>query len=100
MPERLVPPNNERWISLGTITIDCGRAIIGDPFHIHKMTKGKWDEFADKIGEFEHFKQINEAVVFKTGWGDGDYEVFGKIQHGKLTEIRINFKSSPNEDIA
>ena len=93
----------------GTFGVDSGQAMVGDPCYLDK-----WEQWADgtpfdheaKAGEYgylgacgvtlkEGYGQLGsaDAVVFSTGYGDGLYPVYVKLNDdGRVGMVVIDFE--------
>jgi hypothetical protein len=95
IPGEVIPPTNENWKFLGTITVESGLCCIGAPESLKDILRGPLDQgFTDKLGDIGEvgFKQVAGSIVTKTGFGDGEYNVYAKIKHGRVMEVKISFK--------
>ena len=81
---------------LGSITVDSGQAIIGDPCYLDEWQfwddKEPFDNYPQHKGEYGYLGSCNatltdgfgnlglaNAVAFTTGYGDGMYHVYGEL---------------------
>lgn len=95
VPGEVIPPSNENWTFAGTISVDSGLCCIGAPESLKDVLKGPLNkDFVAKLGNISEtgFKQVEGSIVTKTGFGDGDYNVYCKIQRGRVMEVKISFK--------
>jgi len=95
MPGEIIPPNNENWKFVGTIIVDSGLCCIGAPESLKDILKGPLNkDFVAKLDDISEigWKQVDGSIVTKTGFGDGEYNVYAKVQHGRVMEIKISFK--------
>lgn len=102
-----------KWKKIGVVGVDSGQLMICDPCYID--SEWKKEEFDDSVKKPSNFsyngvsqatlkKQTAQikyalghagvAVVFRSGLGDGLYDVFAKIDNVKdwgrrVTEVRI-----------
>lgn len=99
----------------GSFAVDSGQAIVGDPCYLDK-----WEPWADGT-EFEHeesagkygylgacgvtlkdgFGQLGnaDAVAFSTGYGDGLYPVYVKLNDdGRVGMVIIDFDGDLDEE--
>ncbi|MGI0046330.1 MAG: hypothetical protein ACREBB_03970 [Nitrosotalea sp.] len=99
--------SKSEWKEIGTIYIDSGCVIIGDPMAI--LSDNQYQEWCKRQEElkfplFDKIETIEDTtnkprnfITSETGFGDGSYHVFAKVtdfgkNHGKrVTEIRIVF---------
>jgi hypothetical protein len=93
------------WKLVGHFGVDAGLVWIGDPCYVlHKEaskpdTIGKnWGEFCDIIGNkditvfgFTNRSKEGLGICLATGWGDGDYPVYARIEDGRVMQIYIDF---------
>jgi len=93
----------------GSIAVDSGQAMVGDPCYLDK-----WEQWADgtpfdheaNAGKYgylgacgitlkEGYGQLGaaDAVVFSTGYGDGIYPVYVKLNDdGRVGMVVIDFE--------
>jgi hypothetical protein len=102
---------------IGTVGIDTAMLYIGDPCYIARTPLGRtgsgyeaddkaWDEFLDGIAGPEGYLETAAAVegtlpngqtkfpagmVVKTGWGDGEYDVFVTMKDGRVASVEVVF---------
>ena len=95
---------------IGSIAVDSGQAMIGDPCYLDEWKPwnsetDKFEEHVNKVGEYGYLGACNatltnnygelgfgSAVVFNTGWGDGSYPVYAKLNNdGMVMEITVKF---------
>jgi hypothetical protein len=99
----------------GSIAVDSGQAMVGDPCYLDK-----WEQWADgtpfdheaKAGEYGYlgacgvtlkdgYGQLGaaDAVVFTTGYGDGIYPVYVKLNDdGRVGMVVIDFEGELDDD--
>lgn len=114
MAKKEVNGMKEKWIKLGVVGVDSGQLVICDPCYLddnweiedYNGEEGKkpkknfsYNSVCNLTGSKKQGGQINYklghaglAVATATGWGDGCYPVLAKVQHGRITEIKINFE--------
>jgi hypothetical protein len=97
----------------GSIAIDSGQAIVGDPAYIDNWDTNKnepWN-IEGKVGEYSYFGAcattladnygelgLSKAVAFTTGYGDGLYGVYVKINDdGRIAKVVIDFEGEIDE---
>ena len=102
-------------ILAGTIAIDSGQAMVGDPCYLDTFehwADGTPFNHAEKAGEYGYlgscgvtlkdgFGQLGEsqAVVFSTGYGDGLYPVYVKLNDdGRVSKVVIDFDGELDEE--
>ena len=97
----------------GSIAIDSGQAMVGDPCYLHNWdTSTNDDDMSDKrIGEYSYngvsattIKNnfgtvgIHKAVAFSTGYGDGVYPVYVKLnEDNRVSMVIIDFEENIDE---
>jgi hypothetical protein len=93
----------------GTFYVDSGQAMVGDPCYLdnwepwvsgtpfdHEKHKGEYSYLGasgttlhDNYGELGH----GQAVAFSTGYGDGAYPVYVKLnEDNRVTMVVIDFE--------
>ena len=99
----------------GSIAVDSGQAMVGDPCYLDK-----WEPWADgtsfdheaNAGKYgylgacgvtlkEGYGQLGaaDAVVFSTGYGDGIYPVYVKLNDdGRVGMVVIDFEGELDDD--
>jgi len=98
----------------GMFAVDSGQAMVGDPCYLYD-----WDTNADVafnensiVGEYSYngvsattvkhnFGAIgeNKAVAFSTGYGDGQYPVYVKLNDdGRVSMVVIDFEGNLDEE--
>ena len=98
--------DKSEWMLVGHFGVDAGLCWIGDPCYvIHNeeglpSTLGKnWGDFCDKLHDMNHgAKSFNYArgheglgVCVTTGFGDGNYPVYARLQEGRVAQLFIDF---------
>jgi hypothetical protein len=98
----------EGLILAGSIAIDSGQAMVGDPCYLDDWDTNKGDEWnlEGKIGQYSYqgasattlansYGQLGfaTAVVFNTGYGDGLYPVYVQFNDdGRVSKVVIDFE--------
>jgi hypothetical protein len=97
----------EGLVLAGHFAVDSGQAMVGDPCYLNDWDTNKNDEWElkGKIGQYSYqgasattlansFGELgNSAVVFSTGYGDGYYPVYVKMnEDGRVTKVVIDFE--------
>jgi len=98
----------EGLILAGSIAIDSGQAMVGDPCYLDDWDTNKGDEWnlEGKIGQYSYqgasattlansYGQLGfaTAVVFNTGYGDGLYPVYVQFNdEGRVSKVVIDFE--------
>ena len=99
---------------IGQIAIDSGQAMVGDPCYLDDWNTNEGEEWnlEGKLNEYSYqgasattlansFGElgIGTAVVFNTGYGDGYYPVYAKLNGDARVEmIVIDFMGDLDED--
>jgi Protein of unknown function (DUF4241) len=98
----------------GSFAVDSGQAMVGDPCYLNDYdpnTNEAWD-LAGKEGQYSYqgisavtlnknFGEIagNTAVAFSTGYGDGLYPVYVKLdQDNRVVMVVIDFNGELEDD--
>ena len=91
------------WKLVGHLGIDAGICWIGDPCYILHTKElpgsvGKnWGDFCEIInaGEITSFGydsgEEGLGICVSTGWGDGYYPVYARLEQGRVMQIYIDF---------
>jgi len=98
----------------GTFGVDSGQAMVGDPCYLDdwKTNNGEKWELEGKVGEYSYQGAsattlagnygelgISTAVVFSTGYGDGLYPVYVKLNNdGRVSKVVIDFEGDIDEE--
>jgi hypothetical protein len=98
----------------GTFTVDSGQAIVGDPCYLPDYDPNENQEWnlEGKIGEYsyqgisattlkENYGEIGgaRAVAFSTGYGDGQYPVYVKLDSdNRVSMVVIDFLGNLDEE--
>jgi hypothetical protein len=98
----------------GTFAVDSGQAMVGDPCYLDdwKTNNGEKWELEGKVGEYSYQGAsattladnygelgISTAVVFSTGYGDGLYPVYVKLNNdGRVSKVVIDFEGDIDEE--
>lgn len=100
-------------IQIGSIGVDSGQAMVGDPCYLDTW-EAKYDTFEDyknSAGEYSYLGACNatlnkgygelgigSAVVFSTGYGDGLYPVYAELdEDGRVARVVIEFIGEDEE---
>ena len=109
MTENTAVPHN--FTKIGSFGVDSGTVLIGDPCYHMDRPDGvvkyplafghDWEEFVamnlldddGKLPYWPHTKELHGqlGVVSSTGYGDGVYNVYARIEDQRVLEIRILF---------
>jgi hypothetical protein len=91
----------------GYFAVDSGQAMVGDPCYLDDWATDKGVEWnlEGKVGQYSYqgasattlannFGELgNSAVVFSTGYGDGYYPVYVKLnEDGRVVKVVIDFE--------
>lgn len=98
----------------GSFGVDSGQAIVGDPCYINSYDTNEGEAWSleGKEGQYSYqgisattlksqFGQIAEgkAVAFNTGYGDGEYPVYVKLDvEGRVSMVVIDFLGNLDEE--
>ena len=97
----------------GYFSVDSGQAMVGDPCYLDDWDTNKNDEWnlEGKEGQYSYHgasattlsKQFGSlgfnAVVFSTGYGDGVYPVYVKLNgDGRVSMVVIDFEGNLDEE--
>lgn len=100
-------PKQHTWVKVGTVGVDSGQIMIGDPCYIGNnfddldseakenrrllrySSAAKASMSAKQCGMFGQSE--GGAFAASTGYGDGEYEVFAKYIGLCIAEIKIVF---------
>jgi hypothetical protein len=101
---------------IGSFTVDSGQAMVGDPCYLDEWKnwdsdKESFDEHPKHSGEYGYLGASNatlgegfgdlglgRAVAFSTGYGDGIYPVYAKLnEDGRITKIVIDFETEDED---
>lgn len=92
-------PNGRGWKLIGTVPVDAGCLVLIDPCYL-KSDANTGGSNVDPYDEVLHSDDgltengyqsvgLKSGVVFSTGYGDGTYPVFARIEGGRVMEIRV-----------
>lgn len=103
----------EGLILAGSIAIDSGQAMVGDPCYLDDWDTNKGDEWnlEGKLNQYSYqgasattlansYGQLGfaTAVVFNTGYGDGLYPVYVQMNdEGRISKVVIDFEGDIEE---
>jgi hypothetical protein len=99
-------PEREGYEYLGTVGVDSGQLIVGDPSFLLRTEQSgdrSWQPSHEEIMEATREvkaaaiqtskRGTSIAVVFDSGYGDGQYNVFGKLnEDGRIVEVVIDMQ--------
>ena len=93
---------------IGSFAVDSGQAIVGDPCYLDKWESEyeDFEEHKNSEGRYGYLGACNatltngygelgngKAVAFTTGWGDGLYSVYSRLDDsGRIGQILIDFE--------
>lgn len=101
---------------IGRFGVDSGQAMVGDPCYLDNWKNWNRDEtpfenYEKAKYEYSYLGACNatltdgygvlghgSAVAFNTGYGDGSYPVFAKIEDGRVMKIVIDFEGDMDDD--
>ena len=98
----------------GSFGVDSGQAMVGDPCYLDNWETNNnesW-ELDGKVGQYSYHGAsattiasnygelgISSAVVFSTGYGDGVYPVYVKLnEDGRVAMVVIDFDGELDEE--
>lgn len=89
---------------IGMLSVDAGLMMLGDPCYVIGREIGKldWREFLSRYAD-NHNDQVMQiekgtAIMFQTGYGDGSYPVFAKIEDGIVKSVTVVFDNSRDDE--
>jgi hypothetical protein len=98
----------------GTFSVDSGQAMVGDPCYLDewKTNVGEDWNLEGKVGDYSYQGAsattiegnygelgIGTAVVFSTGYGDGRYPVYVKLNNdGRVSKVVIDFEGDIDDN--
>ena len=98
----------------GTFGVDSGQAMVGDPCYLDqwKTNVGEDWNLEGKVGDYSYQGAsattiegnygelgISTAVVFSTGYGDGLYPVYVKLNNdGRVSKVVIDFEGDIDDN--
>jgi hypothetical protein len=98
----------------GTFGVDSGQAMVGDPCYLDqwKTNVGEDWNLEGKVGDYSYQGAsattiesnygelgISTAVVFSTGYGDGLYPVYVKLNNdGRVSKVVIDFEGDLDDN--
>ena len=101
-------------ILAGTFSVDSGQAMVGDPCYLDqwKTNVGEDWNLEGKVGDYSYQGAsattiesnygelgISTAVVFSTGYGDGLYPVYVKLNNdGRVSKVVIDFEGDIDDN--
>jgi hypothetical protein len=96
--------STHEWKDIGVIGVDTGKIIITDPANV--LTHRELEELREKEKNAKLPSHIDfkHGIVSKTGFGEGSYHVFAKMEDDggnmikRITEIRIVFDGVMNNN--
>lgn len=98
----MIRETKKTYEKIGTISVDSGLVLIGDPcYFLHNQkpaSMGKnWKEFCTEIENNQHHEFWHDigrpgaAITASTGYGDGEYDVMAEKINGRISKITITF---------
>ncbi len=98
----------------GTFGVDSGQAMVGDPCYLDQWKTNVGEEWnlEGKVGDYSYQGAsattiennygelgISTAVVFSTGYGDGLYPVYVKLNDdGRVSKVVIDFEGDIDDN--
>jgi hypothetical protein len=99
---------------VGSIAVDSGQAMVGDPCYLDGWNTNEGDEWnlEGKMYEYSYHGAsattlahnagelgIGKAIVFNTGYGDGYYPVYIQTnEDGRVVKVVIDFEGDLDEE--
>ena len=91
-------------VVLGTVGVDAGRLMIFYQCYIKHLTdlhgsdKG-WLQYCESINQDEDGNYEGLAIHFSSGYGDGEYTVYGfKNKEGRIMKVEIDMNWDDEDD--
>ena len=97
-------------VQIGTVGIDAGMLMLGDPCYVVDKPLGAmdWDAFLDRLyaqsaagadaswwtmmGDLPNGAPFRAGLVVTTGWGDGEYPVTARLNpEGRVMSVTVTF---------
>lgn len=85
------------WTKIGEIGVDAGIVWIGDPCYVKDLFK-PWKKFCDLLPSDGSVKVFDEGVCVPSGYGDGEYSVYGQFHNGTLVKVMIDFAQDEDDE--
>jgi hypothetical protein len=85
------------WKLIGNCPVDSGQIMMVDPCYVladNNTTDEKLNGLYKEICEMtiaERAGEFDLGCATSTGWGDGSYPVYAKMDGGRVAEIKIKF---------
>tara|TARA_R100000329_G_scaffold145867_1_gene131886 strand:+ start:2494 stop:2763 length:270 start_codon:yes stop_codon:yes gene_type:complete len=85
------------WKLIGNCPVDSGQIMMVDPCYVladNNTTDEKLNGLYKEICEMtiaERAGEFDLGCATSTGWGDGCYPVYAKMDGGRVAEIKIKF---------
>lgn len=95
-------------VEIGTVYVDAGIIMIGDPCYTatgdasHHIET--WSEFCKRTPWGEKPYNVTEpaghglGLVVPTLYGDGAYPVYAELEDGRVARVTVDFDPSYDED--
>ena len=91
-------------VNIGTVSVDSGQLLLVDPCYLDKRQfEDLYAECCKATGDEKNpdknFDQVFDtlALCTSTGYGDGEYPVYAKIEHGRIMKVVINFEDEEED---
>lgn len=83
----------DEWELLGTIPVDGGQCVVGDPAYVYGALERMRDENDYSTGAKDTGIGGSLAIIVSSGFGDGGYEVFQRKTKRThvVAELRVVF---------
>jgi hypothetical protein len=97
------------WIRLGGAGVDSGQLLVVDPCYLKRwrdgevetaQTDGAWRVTNAGANDYAaccaatlgptRGGEAGEGVAFRSGYGDGRYDIFGRIEGGVVTRVVVD----------
>jgi hypothetical protein len=73
-----------KWKRIGQVGVDSGTVVIADPCYVDKLN---YDENPRSTGPYPAIY----GVISQSGYGDGRYPVYARMEGGRVMELRVVF---------
>jgi hypothetical protein len=105
-PAQRKDKNMTNEVQIGTISVDAGIVMIGDPcyrFDNPLPAANDWDAFVGATlaaGDRAVSQPLGNGcgIVVPTGWGDGEYPVTATFVNGRIVSVTIDFDPPADDD--
>ncbi len=92
--------DTDQWTRVGDIAVDTGNIIVADPAYVLKGATEDGLTFEHAVGldlpempdqAIRSLSEEGQGLLIQTGFGDGFYPVFARIDNGRVMGLRIDF---------